>query len=79
MPSEALIQALGDAREDVRIAVISALGRIGDRRAVGPLIHLFRDRYHGVRSPRGGCRRGVGRGALRELEEALNDPYRSSG
>ncbi|MDD4566264.1 MAG: HEAT repeat domain-containing protein [Methanoculleus chikugoensis] len=71
---EALIQALGDAREDVRIAVISALGRIGDRRAVGPLIHLFRDRYHGVRVAAADAVAEFGRGALRELEEALNDP-----
>ena len=71
---EALVQALGDAREDVRIAVISALGRIGDRRAVGPLIHLFRDRYHGVRVAAADAVAEFGRGALRELEEALTDP-----
>ncbi|SCL75293.1 Bilin biosynthesis protein PecE [Methanoculleus chikugoensis] len=71
---EALIQALGDAREDVRIAVISALGRIGDRRAVDPLIHLFRDRYHGVRVAAADAVAEFGRGALRELEEALDDP-----
>ncbi|MDN5338915.1 MAG: hypothetical protein PWQ30_24 [Euryarchaeota archaeon] len=71
---EALVQALGDAREDVRIAVISALGRIGDRRAVKPLIRLFRDRYHGVRVAAADAVAEFGRGALKELEEALNDP-----
>ncbi len=71
---EALVKALGDAREDVRIAVILALGRIGDRRAVDPLIHLFRDRYHGVRVAAADAVAEFGRGVLRELEEALDDP-----
>ena len=71
---EALVRTLGDEREDVRIAAASALSRIGDRRAVQPLIHLFRDRYHGVRVAAADAVAEFGRGALRELEEALNDP-----
>jgi len=40
---EPLIKALGDGHRDVRCAAAEALGKLGDPRAVEPLIKLLRD------------------------------------
>jgi HEAT repeat protein len=74
-PEEVFIGALGSSDPVVRRAAVRTLGRIGDTRAVEPLIALVRDRYEEVREMVADALGMIGDDrAIQPVISMLNDP-----
>ncbi len=70
---ESLIHALRDEDPRVRIIAVSILGRIGDARAVEPLVGMFRDQFFKVGEEAVSALAAIGEPAVETVIRALQD------
>ena len=71
---EVLINTLSDTDSRVRMKIIDVIGKIGDKRAISPLIQMLRDESFEVRVKTAQVLEGIGREAVDPLIQVLNDP-----
>ncbi len=69
---EELVRALGHEDGTVRTAAAAKLGRLGDPRALGPLLRTLQDRNPDVRLAAAKALAGIGRPAVGPLVQALH-------
>lgn len=68
-----LVAALKDDNKDVRWQVASILGKIGDERAIVPLLNALQDTDYLVRMEATGALRNIGQPAIKPLIATLRD------
>ncbi|QEH38770.1 putative lyase [Aquisphaera giovannonii] len=70
---DALVAAIGDRLPTIRIAALSALGRLRDRRAIGPAIEALKDPDAKVRDSAAAALKKFGKAAHAPMRDAYRD------